>query len=99
MAVGAADEEFAALKSQLPPQTLTAVADAMHLVCSPSMALMAATVLNGARAVEVSIYVVRAFVRLRELALTQSDFAARHLQPQRAQSAQVRRAARTHRAA
>jgi ORF6N domain len=40
-------------------------------------ALMAATVLNSPRAVEVSVYVVRAFVRLRELALTHGDLARR----------------------
>jgi hypothetical protein len=40
-------------------------------------ALMAATILNSPRAVEVSVYVVRAFVRLRELALTHGDLAKR----------------------
>jgi hypothetical protein len=40
-------------------------------------ALMAATILNNPRAVEVSIYVVRAFVRLRELATTHQDLAER----------------------
>ena len=40
-------------------------------------ALMAATILNSPRAVEVSIYVVRAFVRLRELATTHGDLAKR----------------------
>lgn len=38
---------------------------------------MAATILNSPRAVEVSVYVVRAFVRLRELAATQGDLAKR----------------------
>ena len=38
---------------------------------------MAATILNSQRAVEVSIYVVRAFVRLRELAATHGDLAKR----------------------
>lgn len=38
---------------------------------------MAATILNSPRAVEVSIYVVRAFVRLRELAVTHGDLAKR----------------------
>jgi hypothetical protein len=33
-------------------------------------ALMAASVLNSPRAVEVSVFVVRAFVKLRELAMT-----------------------------
>lgn len=40
-------------------------------------ALMAATVLNSPRAVEVSIHVVRAFVRLRELAASHADLAQR----------------------
>jgi len=40
-------------------------------------ALMAATILNSQRAVDVSIYVVRAFVRLRELAATHGDLAKR----------------------
>jgi hypothetical protein len=41
-------------------------------------AIMAATVLNTARAVEVSVYVVRAFVQLRDL-LTGNKDLARHL--------------------
>jgi hypothetical protein len=40
-------------------------------------AIMAATVLNSPRAVEVSVYVVRAFVRLREMALDHRDLAQR----------------------
>jgi hypothetical protein len=38
---------------------------------------MAATILNSPRAVEVSVYVVRAFVRLREMAATHGDLAKR----------------------
>ena len=38
---------------------------------------MAATILNSPRAVEISIYVVRAFVRLRELATSHGDLAKR----------------------
>jgi hypothetical protein len=38
-------------------------------------ALMAATVLSSPRAVEVSVYVVRAFVRLREVLSTHKDLA------------------------
>ena len=38
---------------------------------------MAATILNSPRAVEVSVYVVRAFVRLRELAATHGELAKR----------------------
>ena len=38
-------------------------------------AIMTATILNSVRAVEVSVYVVRAFVRLREVLATSVDFA------------------------
>jgi hypothetical protein len=38
-------------------------------------AIMAATVLNSPRAVEMSVFVVRAFVRLRDLARTHADLA------------------------
>ena len=41
-------------------------------------AIMAATVLNSPRAVEMSVFVVRAFVRLRDLARTHVEL-ARHL--------------------
>jgi len=40
-------------------------------------ALMAATVLNSPRAVETSLYVVRAFVRLRQFLATHRDLARR----------------------
>ena len=40
-------------------------------------AIMAATVLNSPRAVEVSLFVVRAFVKLRQLAFTHKDLAAK----------------------
>ena len=40
-------------------------------------ALMAATVLSSARAVEMSVYVVRAFVQLREVLATHKDLAAK----------------------
>lgn len=39
--------------------------------------IMLASVLNSQRAIEVSIYVVRAFVKLRELLATHRDFAQR----------------------
>jgi hypothetical protein len=38
-------------------------------------AIMAATVLNSPKAIEMSVYVVRAFVRLRQLVQTNSDLA------------------------
>jgi len=40
-------------------------------------AIMAATVLNSPRAVEMSIYVVRAFVQLRELLSSNKELAKR----------------------
>lgn len=40
-------------------------------------AIMAATILNSPRAVEASVYVVRAFVRMREMLYRQPDLAAR----------------------
>jgi hypothetical protein len=40
-------------------------------------AIMAATVLNSPRAVEVSVYVVRAFVRLREVLTSSRELAAK----------------------
>jgi hypothetical protein len=38
---------------------------------------MAATILNGPKAIEMSVFVVRAFVRLRELAATHTFLAAK----------------------
>lgn len=40
-------------------------------------AIMAAMVLNSARATEMSVYVVRAFVRLREVLAAHKDFASK----------------------
>jgi len=40
-------------------------------------AIMAATVLNSARAVQMSLFVVRAFVRLREMLATNRQLAAK----------------------
>ena len=40
-------------------------------------ALMAATVLNSPRAVDMSLYVVRAFVQLREVLATHKDLATK----------------------
>jgi hypothetical protein len=40
-------------------------------------AIMAATVLNSPRAVEMSVYVVRAFVKLRELLVSNKELARR----------------------
>jgi hypothetical protein len=40
-------------------------------------AIMAASVLNTPRAIEVSVYVVRAFIKLRELLYTQKELAGK----------------------
>lgn len=70
--------EWAALRSQ------SATSSAGHggrryapRVFTEHGALMAATILSSARAFEVSVYVVRAFVQMRELAATQTDLASR----------------------
>jgi hypothetical protein len=77
--------EWAALRSQFA--TLNASADegagrGRHRKYLPYAftehgAIMAANLLSSARAVEVSVYVVRAFVRLRELAASHGDLAKR----------------------
>lgn len=74
-------DEWAALRSQFA--TLNATAGrGQHRKYLPYAftehgAIMAATILSSPRAVEVSVYVVRAFVRLRELATTHHDLATR----------------------
>ncbi len=72
------DEEFANLRSQFATSS-SGYGGRRYLprVFTEHGALMAATILNSPRAVEVSIYVVRAFVRLRELATTHGDLAKR----------------------
>ncbi len=46
-------------------------------------ALMAATILNSSRAVEISVFVVRAFVKMRHFVLSHKDLAARLLELER----------------
>lgn len=46
-------------------------------------AIMAATILNSPRAVEMSVYVVRAFVKLRELLISNRDLARKLAQLER----------------
>jgi len=72
-------QEWAALRSQIA--TLK-TGRGQHRKYPPHAftehgAIMAATVLNSSRAVEVSIYVVRAFVKLRELLATHKELAKR----------------------
>ena len=75
------DEEFAALRSQFATSNAAPSGRGGRRyaprVFTEHGALMAAMILNSPRAVEVSIFVVRAFVRLRELAATHSDLAKR----------------------
>jgi phage regulator Rha-like protein len=71
------DEEQASLRSQIA--TLK-TGRGQHRKYAPFAftehgAIMAATVLNSPRAVQVSLYVVRAFVRLREAAAVHQDLA------------------------
>ncbi len=72
------DEEFAALRSQFATSN-TGRGGRRYAPCvfTEHGALMAATILSSPRAIEISIYVVRAFVRLRELAATHGDLAKR----------------------
>jgi hypothetical protein len=74
--------EWAALRSQFATLNASPAGRGQHRKYLPYAftehgALMAASILNSPRAVEVSVYVVRAFVRLRELAATHGDLAKR----------------------
>ena len=76
-------EELAALRSQIA--TLKGGGRGEHRKYLPYAftehgAIMAATILNSARAVEMSIYVVRAFVKLRELLGSNRELARRFAQ-------------------
>ncbi|MEO6002201.1 MAG: ORF6N domain-containing protein [Opitutus sp.] len=73
-------EEWAALRSQIV--TLTATGPGQHRKYLPWVftehgAIMAATLLNSDRAIAMSTYVVRAFVRLRRELLTNATLEAR----------------------
>jgi hypothetical protein len=73
-------EEFAALRSQSATSNAPAGRGGRRYLpraFTEHGAIMAASVLNSPRAIEVSMYVVRAFVRLRELAVTHRDLAQR----------------------
>ena len=69
-------EEFASLKSQSATSSWGGRRK-LPLAFTEHGAIMTATILNSPRAVEVSVYVVRAFVRLREMAATHGDLAKR----------------------
>jgi hypothetical protein len=72
-------EEFSNLRSQFATSSLIAKKHGGRRyaprVFTEHGALMAAMVLNSPRAVQVSLYVVRAFVRLREAAVQHKDLA------------------------
>jgi ORF6N domain-containing protein len=77
-------QEFADLRSQ------TVISSAGHggrrtapYAFSEHGALMAATILNSAHAVEVSVYVVRAFVQLRDLLASNRELAKRFTELER----------------
>jgi len=67
-------EEFANLKSHFATSSWGGRRK-LPLAFTEHGAIMAATVLNSPRAVEMSIYVVRAFVKLRELLASNKDLA------------------------
>jgi hypothetical protein len=69
-------DEFANLKSQFATSSWGGRRK-LPLAFTEHGAIMAASVLSSQRAVEESVYVVRAFVRLRELAATHGDLAKR----------------------
>ncbi len=77
-----APEEAESLRSQFATLNAAGSKRGQHRKYSPYVftehgAIMAAMVLNSPRAVEMSVYVVRAFVRLREAALFNADLARR----------------------
>ena len=69
-------DEFANLKSQFATSSWGGRRK-LPMVFTEHGAIMAATVLNTPRAVEVSVYVVRAFVQLRELMAGHRDLSKR----------------------
>ncbi|MBI3149634.1 MAG: ORF6N domain-containing protein [Betaproteobacteria bacterium] len=72
------DIEYAALISQLATSKPgRGGRRKLPLAFTEHGAIMAATVLNSPRAVEVSVYVVRAFVRLREALASNQELAAK----------------------
>ena len=77
-----AAEEWAVLRSQFATLDAASGGRGRHRKYLPYAftehgAIMAANLLSSPRAIEVSVYVVRAFVRMRELAATHGDLAKR----------------------
>lgn len=78
-------EELAALRSQIatsntPPPRGRGGRRYLPYAFTEHGAIMAATILNSSRAVEMSVYVVRAFVKLRELLSSNRELARRFAQ-------------------
>jgi hypothetical protein len=78
-------EELAALRSQIatsnaPPPQGRCGRRYLPYAFTEHGAIMAATILNSSRAVEMSVYVVRAFVKLRELLSSNRELARRFAQ-------------------
>jgi hypothetical protein len=72
------DDEYASLISQFATsKSGRGGRRKLPLAFTEHGALMAATVLNSTRAVEMSLYVVRAFVQLREVLATHKELAVR----------------------
>jgi hypothetical protein len=72
------DDEHASLRSQIVTSTASRGGRRYApYAFTEHGAIMAATVLNSPRAVEMSVFVVRAFVRLRELLATHKELAAK----------------------
>ena len=70
-------QEFTALISQNATSKGRGGRRKLPNVFTEHGAIMAANVLNSGRAIEVSVYVVRAFVRLREMIVADSEVAVR----------------------
>jgi ATP-dependent Clp protease ATP-binding subunit ClpA len=75
-------EEISSLRSQIATLKLGRGQHRKYLpyVFTEHGAIMAATILNSSRAVEMSVYVVRAFVQLRELLASNKELARRFAQ-------------------
>ena len=72
-------DELAALRSQIVTSNAgRGGARYLPLAFTEHGAIMAASVLNSSRAIEMSVFVVRAFVRLRDLARTNAEI-GKHL--------------------
>jgi hypothetical protein len=80
-------DEWSALRSQFATLNAAGGGRGQHRKYLPYAftehgAIMAATILSSPRAIEMSVYVVRAFVRMRQLAATHADLAKRLAEPE-----------------